>query len=840
MRPTTAKVDDRTDLEVLSKRREALLRSLGGREQGPTLRAQTASHVNWRQLADQLGQPFDAERIPLSKLRQMRRDPMIAFALHYIITPLVRARWRINAVDQNGPNAQVAAFTDAVFRPIYARFVFQYLLSLSFGFQAMVKRFALEFPAGTYRDPSRPEGDEIPIWSEGDIPAWVFKSFVALRPEKVEPVFVEKTGEFDGIDFEDDEAKTKGFSLATAVGSGQRKANIDVFHSLWATCDKDSVFGDLFGYPRIGHAYRYWWSFWYRWTHADRYFERMAVPPLMVYHPGGTYEDEEGNEYEDAAIAAEMGAMIRSNGIVTLPSDLQESLGSDRASNMRQWEVKYLEGGVMNADMPKEFAQLDILKLRAMFVPEQAFTEGHSGSSSRNVAAEMGEMFTQSQSNLMAEIDDHINRFVLPQIVFANFPEFQGRVEKITSGFAQEDTDFLKQIVQLIGEHHPAELGVDIPTAMDKLGLPLMTPQQRLEQRQRLADERSPADPAVAEPIRGRQVGVVEEGDALFYQQPGEAFALSLDSEFLEGLPDSEHYRDKRVRQLTAQMRRIWKRYLREQFDSFHDHLSQQRLEFAEDPEAEEGAGAEVAAGLSAVVAAREASRIVSAWTLPGRAAKAAFDSTFAVLKKVFGRAADVELSKISASADVAFDGEAAERSDFVFASNERTMRGQLQEHLARELEAGRELDEIADDFRDHFRDHEEWQSRRVARSEVKDAYNAATLLAGKQVGVETVQAADASEGTDQHTDDECKDRDGKIYAIDDAIRVDDHPNGTLFWRLIPKNTLSVVADDRLLPDNVMACYDHDSRVLSFHPDLPVDERRAYSVALVDRLRSDA
>ena len=41
------------------------------------------------------------------------------------------------------------------------------------------------------------------------------------------------------------------------------------------------------------------------------------------------------------------------------------------------------------------------MKLRSVWVPEQAFIEGEGGTSSRNVAAQMAEIFIESQALLM-------------------------------------------------------------------------------------------------------------------------------------------------------------------------------------------------------------------------------------------------------------------------------------------------------------------------------------------------------------------------------------------------------------------------------------------------------
>jgi hypothetical protein len=61
----------------------------------------------------------------------------------------VRGRWYINAVDNNGPNAQIAAHADENWRRIHASYVLAALNCLDFGFQAMAKRFEFRIPCGT-------------------------------------------------------------------------------------------------------------------------------------------------------------------------------------------------------------------------------------------------------------------------------------------------------------------------------------------------------------------------------------------------------------------------------------------------------------------------------------------------------------------------------------------------------------------------------------------------------------------------------------------------------------------------------------------------------------------
>src|SRR6478736_3596191 len=183
--PKNIKIDVATPPDP--KEIDKLLKSTTSVEQAPTTAQQTPTQAQWQAQRDVLGPPFDSERVTLAQMRQMRKDAMIAFGLHYIKVPLVRADWHIEARDKNGPNAQVAAFIDAALRPIYPRYVFQRTLALDFGFQAMVKRFVVKNPGGVYKDPTEqdPAKQIKPIWDEGSVEPVIWKVPTALRPELV-------------------------------------------------------------------------------------------------------------------------------------------------------------------------------------------------------------------------------------------------------------------------------------------------------------------------------------------------------------------------------------------------------------------------------------------------------------------------------------------------------------------------------------------------------------------------------------------------------------------------------------------------------------------------------
>jgi hypothetical protein len=63
-------------------------------------------------------------------------------------------------------------------------------------------------------------------------------------------------------------------------------------------------------------------------------------------------------------------------------------------------------------------------------------------------------------------------------------------------------------------------------------------------------------------------------------------------------------------------------------------------------------------------------------------------------------------------------------------------------------------------------------------------AYNDAALGSYREYGVDEVEAIDGDE------DDECADRNGRTYPLEEALGITDHPNGTLDWVPVIKASL--------------------------------------------------
>lgn len=458
----------------------------------PTTRTASDQWVNWNSMSDLLGQPFDATKISLSKLEQMQRDPILAFGLMFTKVPLIRAPWYIRSTD-----AKRAAFVDYALRRIYGRFILAYTNSFSFGYSAMVKRFELENPTWTYVDRENPEQPELPVWESKSVDALLWKPFLALNPRHVSPHWNAK-GEFAGIDFAPQAGigafGTSGMPLRELGGSSAaRAADVPLDWALWATNEKDSVYGSLWGYPRLGYAYKYWWSYWYKFGLSDRAFERWADPPVIVYHPGQDAYDADGNVVDLSAEALAFAEQLRSGANGSLPSDPHTNLADDRTTNTRKWEAIQLESKVNFDALDSTFKYLDVLKLRSMMVPEQSLIEGGGGQSSRNVAEQFGDIFQESQSIVMEEIDDHINRYMIPQLLEVNFGPGGPKCEKVTTGFDSRDIETMRAIVGAIANKNGNVPEVDVREMLDQLGIPLLSWQETQRNMAAIAEQEEAA-----------------------------------------------------------------------------------------------------------------------------------------------------------------------------------------------------------------------------------------------------------------------------------------------------------------------------------------------------------
>lgn len=429
---------------------------------GPTVRAilKKGAGSYYSGALKALGQ-FDPEKITYEQMYMMRRDPMIALGLKYIIAPLVNAPWKIKC-----PDRQQGAFVEEALKEIYVPLVQGICTMLAFGHAGIIKRFDRRIPTWLYTDET---GEEVPVWDDDTIKAVVWDLPRVLPPETVNPAFTEDGQHFDGLLYKPGpnmKDKDEG-------NDALEEQQIPVGHALWAINEREESFGNWAGYPRTGYAFRYWWSYWYNYILADRHFEQDADPPAEVKYPiGKTLDPDTGEEVDNATLALNMGDAIREGATLAVPSDTwEDDLG--KPSSNPKWSFRFVSGGENMGTYIERFRDLRIMKLTGMLIPPQALMETTGGSSSRNAAATAVTTFNESLGILMHTIDTLINRYMIPDLLRINF-ETPADCRKVTTGFRSVDTAFANTILSYIVNKDGADLPIDVQELLEQTGIPTL------------------------------------------------------------------------------------------------------------------------------------------------------------------------------------------------------------------------------------------------------------------------------------------------------------------------------------------------------------------------------
>jgi hypothetical protein len=167
-----------------------------------------------------------------------------------------------------------------------------------------------------------------------------------------------------------------------------------------------------------------------------------------------------------------------------------------------------------------------------------------------------------------------------------------------------------------------------------------------------------------------------------------------------------------------------------------------------------------------------------------------------------------------------------------VMAKTAKTTRTEVEHFLEEQIKEG--IDDpkmLGKMVADHFSDFPQWKADRTVRTEVRESYNAGTLLGGQITGINRAMAIDGQGPNPLGGDPECRERHGKIFTISDAFQEREHPNGTLAWRLVPDNLALVFADDI---DG--AEYDEETEVLTLSEKLPMEAKQRIVADTVEML----
>ena len=337
--------------------------------------------------------------------KRMRKDGQIALGLAAIKAPLMGLRWWVECEE-----AAVAALVEAALAPVWRELLRSSLNAVDFGFQAHEKVWEIRPLAVTDRDGRRHRFAQ----------AAVLRAVRDLDPEFV-TLLADETGRFAGFRY--------GGETDGAVIPAEKAYVVSV----------GKEWGNLYGTSRLDPAYEPWYWASVMYLFCNRYFERKADPAVVATGPAEERVDADGTTTYALEHLDRLAANLRGGGTVTLPFEPDEATGRNR------WAIDYLLDDKRADQFLEYLNHLQALKLRSVLVPERVLTQD-AATGSEAMARAHTDTFLRTEESLIADLADHLNQFLVPQIVAYNVGPDAPPAAVRFGALAPEHEEYLKRI----------------------------------------------------------------------------------------------------------------------------------------------------------------------------------------------------------------------------------------------------------------------------------------------------------------------------------------------------------------------------------------------------------
>ncbi len=375
--------------------------------------------------------PFSPESVPLSVKKRMRRDPQIRLGLNIIKAPILALDFWVE-----GDDGEISAFVEAALRPIWRSLLRSSLNAVDFGFQAHEKVWKLgglvvDGPGGQRR------------YSD----VFLYKKIKDLDPAEV-ALLADERGDYAGF----------------------RQGEIEVAAEKTFVMTAGREWGNLYGRSRLDFAYESWYWAAIMYMFCNRYFERKGDPPILGRAPAEERLDKDGATINTLDEAATVISNLKAGGTAVFPDE------RDEAGNLR-WDFQYLLDDKRADQFLRYIEHLAVMKLRALLVPERVLTQDTS-TGSYAMARAHTETFLLSEEILLQESLDHINKYLVPQLVEYNFGPDSGSFQVRTSGLSRTNLEILKDVLLRLFDDDGAGPGqrlrdiIDISKVLEELDIP--------------------------------------------------------------------------------------------------------------------------------------------------------------------------------------------------------------------------------------------------------------------------------------------------------------------------------------------------------------------------------
>ncbi len=378
-------------MEELLTENKALRHAYGNLAQGVDYSERTRQGTEWQQtkMAQYLGD-YNPDQIPITTYDRMRWDGQLRLGLSTIKLPIMSRDFWVECESK-----EIKVFVYQVLKKLWRPLIKSSLTALDFGYSAHEKVWT---PAENYHVKS--EKEEVDYKRD----MIIYKSIKDLSPATITLDYTDMM-KFNGF-YQNKQKQNQAFV---------KKDKAFVF-----THDKE--WGNIYGWSRLKAAYPYWYTYWILDAWHQRWLQKRGIPPVKVKYPlGQSQTATDGNSpvmEDNSVIAQRVGKSFQPDSVITLPSDVIETPTGRKG----EWDIDILDDKTKIGAFVEAKEALNVNKLRAILVPERAITQdttvGSLGISSQHVWILM-----ESLKGLIGDFADHVNEFIIPQLVYVNFGE---------------------------------------------------------------------------------------------------------------------------------------------------------------------------------------------------------------------------------------------------------------------------------------------------------------------------------------------------------------------------------------------------------------------------------
>lgn len=394
-------------------------------------------HVYYTELNGEVENPDD---IAIRTYKLMRKDAQIQLGLKVLKAPVKAMKWWVESTDKD-----VAAFVEFALKRVWKSMMSVILTALDFGCSVSEKVWEVKDIVVTRKE----KGKDFVVWKGQAV---LLKKLKNPDIETVN-ILTDNNGDFNGF------KQTYQHNPVTVPAE----------KSFVFTNEKE--FGNLYGKSRLRYVYDYWYWSVLMYQFLNRYMERRGTPPTKARAPKGKQTLENGNVVDNIVLGQQMGESLTESSTVCLPSTIDEK-------GNYVWDVEYMSDDQRSDMFISYIEHLNTMKLRGLFVPERAIIQD-TDMGARAVAKTHLNVFLLGIEGFIEDIIDHINRYIIPQLIEYNFGKDAAPAYIKTRGMSMEVRNLLKQIL-ITAMKQGAGVPIDMMKALEDLELPVTHDPERM------------------------------------------------------------------------------------------------------------------------------------------------------------------------------------------------------------------------------------------------------------------------------------------------------------------------------------------------------------------------